>query len=88
MKRYSPRTSTGTRLQTSIGIVQSWSITRERHVSVGISQEVKASMSHFVDYMIYLRISIEYIVHKDEEVMEKRQTRDYTGKRKLESGPA
>ena len=30
-------------------------------------------------------LSIEYIVREDEE---KRQTRDYTGKRKLESGPA
>ena len=33
-------------------------------------------------------LSIEYIVREDEEIMEKRQTRDYTGKRKLESGPA
>ena len=33
-------------------------------------------------------LSIEYIVREDEEIMERRQTRDYTGKRKLESGPA
>ena len=33
-------------------------------------------------------LSIEYIMREEEEVTEKRQTRDYTGKRKLESGPA